>query len=157
MVTERLAGLFRSEAAAALVCSAACGADIIALEEAKRQQMRVRIVLPFERSRFRHKSVTDRGEDWGKRFDRLADFASESGDLLVIDDEQKDDELLFAAANSQIRKEAVTLAYSLPDAPHRLVAVAVWEGHRRPGNDLTWDFLRAAETEGLETRSVLTI
>jgi hypothetical protein len=157
LVTERLADLFRRETAVALVCSAACGADILALEEAQRQRIRFRIVLPFERPRFRSKSVTDRGEEWGPRFDHLADLASESDDLLVLDEAQQDDDLLFEAANSRIRQEAATLARTLSDPPHRLVAVAVWEGRRRPGNDLTWGFLRAAETEGFEARSVLTL
>jgi len=157
LVTGRLADLFRHETAFALVCSAACGADILALEEAERQQIRFRIVLPFERLRFRSKSVIDRGEEWGPRFDHLADLASESDDLLVLDKAQQDDDLLFEAANSRIRQEAATLARSLPDAPHRLLAVAVWEGRPRPGNDLTWDFLRVAEAEGFETRSVLTV
>ncbi|WP_316227183.1 MULTISPECIES: hypothetical protein [unclassified Bradyrhizobium] len=157
LVTERLAEFFRSEAAVALVCSAACGADIIALEEAERQLLRLRIVLPFERTRFRQTSVADRGEEWGWRFDRLVDLVSKSGELLVLDDGQKDDDLLYAAANSRIRQEAATLARSLPGAPHRLVAAAVWEGHPRSGNDLTWDFLQGAEREGFETRTVLTV
>jgi hypothetical protein len=157
LVTGRLADLFRREAAVALVCSAACGVDILALEEAERQQIRFRIVLPFERQRFRLKSVTDRGGEWGPRFDHLADLASESGDLLVLDEAQHDDDLLFALANSRIRQEAATLARTLSAPPYRIVAVAVWEGQPRPGNDLTWDFLRAAETEDFETRSVLTL
>jgi hypothetical protein len=157
LVTLRLADLFRRETAVALVCSAACGADILALEEAERQQIRFRVVLPFERQRFRSKSVVDRGEEWGPRFDRLADLASESGDLLVLDDVKQNDDLLFASANSRIRQEAATLARTLSAPFPRLLAVAVWEGQPRSGDDFTWDFLRAAETEGVETRSVLTI
>jgi hypothetical protein len=157
LVTGRLADLFRNQASVALVCSAACGADIVALEEAERQRIRFRIVLPFERSRFRRTSVTDRGGDWGSRFDRLADLADKRGDLVVLNDGQKADDLLFAAANSQILKEAAMLARSLSDPCLRLIAVAVWEGQPRPGNDLTWDFLRDAEAEGFETRSILTI
>jgi len=116
----------------------------------------LRIILPFERSRFRTTSVVDRGEEWGPRFDHLADVASKSGDLVVLDAVQKDDDLLYAETNSRIRQEAVTLARSLSGAPHRLVAVAIWEGHPRPGKDLTWEFLRDAQIEGFETRSVLT-
>jgi hypothetical protein len=157
LVTRRLADLFRSEAAAALICSAACGADIVALEEAERQRLHLRIVLPFERARFRQTSVTDRGGDWGSRFDRLADLADKSADLVVRDCGQKDDDLRYAAANSRIRREAAMLARLLSDPGPRLLAVAVWEGQPRPGNDLTWDFLRDAEAEGFETRSILTI
>jgi hypothetical protein len=157
LVTGRLADLFRRETAVALVCSAACGADILALEEAERQQIRFRVVLPFERLRFRSKSVVDRGEKWGPRFDRLADLASQSDDLLVLDDVNQNDDLLFVSANSRIRLEAAMLARTLSAPSLRLLAVAVWEGQPRPGDDFTWDFLRAAETEGVETRSILTI
>lgn len=157
LVGERLAELLRSESAVALVCSAACGADIIALEEAERQGLRLRIILPFERLRFRRTSVIDRGGDWGPRFDRLTDLASRSGDLLVLGGAQKNDDLLYVQANSRIRQEAAVLARSLSGAPHRILAVAVWEGQPRPGNDLTLNFLQAAESEGLETRLVSTI
>jgi hypothetical protein len=156
LVAERLAKLFKSEAAVALVCSAACGADIIALEEAEQQRLRSRIILPFERSRFRRTSVIDRGDEWGRRFDRLTDLAGKSGDLVVLNDAQKNNDLLYAEANSRIRQEAAMLARSLSGAPYRILAVAVWEGQPRSGNDLTWNFLRAAESEGLETRAVLT-
>ena len=47
-----------------LVCSAACGADLIALQAAGRVSLRRRIVLPFEPSRFRDSSVVDRPGDW---------------------------------------------------------------------------------------------
>jgi hypothetical protein len=76
---------------------------------------------------------------------------------VVLDDEQEDEDWLFAAANSRIRKEAAMLARSLPDPGPRLLAVAVWEGQPRPGNDLTGDFLRGAEAEGFESLSISTI
>ena len=51
--------------AVALVCSAACGADLVALEQAKQLGLRRRIVLPFAPERFRETSVVDRPGDWG--------------------------------------------------------------------------------------------
>jgi hypothetical protein len=59
-VRRRLADLLAKERAVALVCSAACGADLVALEEAERLGLRRRIVLPFPPERFRKTSVTDR-------------------------------------------------------------------------------------------------
>lgn len=52
IVRERLAALLAAEHAEALVCSAACGADLIALAEAERLGLRRRIVLPFRQSAF---------------------------------------------------------------------------------------------------------
>jgi hypothetical protein len=47
IVRRRLADLFARERAVALVCSAACGADLIALGVAERFGLRRRIILPF--------------------------------------------------------------------------------------------------------------
>src|SRR4051812_11745538 len=68
---RRFASLFGKERAGILVCSAACGADLLALDEAERLGLRRRIVLPFAPDRFRETSVADRPGDWGRMFDRL--------------------------------------------------------------------------------------
>ena len=47
MVRQRLVDMLAAERADALVCSAACGADLIALEEAERLGIRRCVVLPF--------------------------------------------------------------------------------------------------------------
>jgi hypothetical protein len=52
MVRQRLADMLAEERADALVCSAACGADLIALEEVERLGVRRCIVLPFSPDRF---------------------------------------------------------------------------------------------------------
>lgn len=82
--TRRLANLLARECAVALVCSAAYGADLLALEEAERLGLRRRIVVPFPPDRFRQTSVIDRPGDWGRVFDRLVSAAQEAGDLLVL-------------------------------------------------------------------------
>src|SRR4051812_3874212 len=83
-VRRRLTDLFVKERAVALVCSAACGSDLIALEEAERLGIRRRIVLPFPPERFRETSVTDRPGNWGPVFDRIVAVAAEAGDLVVL-------------------------------------------------------------------------
>src|SRR5947209_15289312 len=60
IVRERIANMLIKERAIALVCSAACGASLLALEEAGRLGIRRRIVLPFSPDRFRETSVVDR-------------------------------------------------------------------------------------------------
>src|SRR6267378_3813558 len=67
-VGRRFAEALDKVHAVALVCSAACGADLVALEQAERLGLRRRIVLPFRRERFRSTSVTDRPGDWGPLF-----------------------------------------------------------------------------------------
>ena len=50
-VRERIAAALREHDVVALVASAACGADLIALDEAAKLGIRRRIVLPFRASR----------------------------------------------------------------------------------------------------------
>ena len=157
IVRQRLAELLSKEPAAALVCSAACGADLIALEEAERLGLRRRIVLPFPPKRFRETSVTDRPGDWGPLFDRLIAVAEADGDLVVLDGAAGDDGAAYAAANKAIINEAEALARAASNAtPLRLVAVIVWEGSSRAGSDASGELRNLAAQAGFEERSLLT-
>lgn len=157
IVRQRLAELLSKEPAAALVCSAACGADLIALEEAERLGLRRRIVLPFSPKQFRETSVTDRPGDWGPLFDRLIAAAQVAGDLVVLDGAGGDDGAAYAAANKAIIREAEALARAKSNAPPlRLVAVIVWEGSARVGSDASGELRNLAVQAGFEERSLLT-
>ncbi len=154
-VRRRLAEVFARERAVALVCSAACGADLIALEEAERLGLRQRIVLPFAPERFRETSVVDRPGDWGPVFDRIVAGAAAVGDLVVLGGSGEDDDVAYAAANAAIVHEAQRLAWEGDGAP-LLAAVVVWEGAARPGTDATGGFRSLALAAGFEERPVLT-
>jgi hypothetical protein len=153
-VRRRLADLLARERAVALVCSAACGADLLALEEAERLGLRRRIVLPFPPDRFRESSVVDRPGDWGRVFDRLVRAAEEAGDLIVLSGNPDNDDAAYAAANEAIIAEAQRLAQE--GTAHRLVAAIVWEGLARPGDDTTAHFRKLAAEAGFEDRVILT-
>jgi hypothetical protein len=156
IVRSRLAGLLSAEHAEALVCSAACGADLIALEEAERLGLRRRIVLPFPPKRFRETSVTDRPGDWGSVFDRLVAAAEAAADLVNLNS-TGDDNTAYAAANQTIIREAEALARATSDGPPlRLVAVIVWEGSARTETDASGGLRSLARQAGFEERSLLT-
>ena len=155
VVRERLAELLTRERAAALVCSAACGADLVALEEAERLGLRRRIVLPFAPERFRETSVVDRPGDWGGAFDRLVAAASAAGDLVVLDAGEGD--AAYAAANEAIIREAQALARGSGGAPRRPVAVVGWDGSARAGTDATAGFRNLVAKAGFDERSVGTL
>src|SRR5436190_1721100 len=70
-VKQQITDFLRTHQACALVCAAACGADILALEAAGELGLRRRVVLPFDRATFRASSVIDRGGDWSERYDRI--------------------------------------------------------------------------------------
>lgn len=153
LVRQRIADLLRDENAAALACSAACGADLIALEEAGRLGLHRRVVLPFAPERFRETSVTDRPGDWGPIFDRVIAAAAGAGDLVVMDAGSGD--AAYALANAAIIAAAQALADDAA-APLRPIGVIVWEGAAREGTDATADFRSLAEAAGFEGRSVST-
>jgi hypothetical protein len=152
-VRERIQVLFAARNASALVCSAACGADLLALEAAERQQMRKRVVLPFSREVFRRTSVVDRPGDWGTPFDRALDQAQEENDLVVLDRREEDSEA-YVATNYIILDEAASLARKLGLG---IVAVVVWDQRSRGPDDITEQFLKEATRRGIEVAPVSTL
>ena len=143
--------------AVALVCSAACGADLVALEQAKQLGLRRRIVLPFAPERFRETSVIDRPGDWGPLYDQHIVATAAAGDLLSLDIAAGGD-AAYAAANEAIVREAQALARTAhPDRAHRLIAILVWEGAPRPGSDATARFRDLARRAGFEEQSISTL
>jgi hypothetical protein len=151
-VRRRIAGALEKLQAVGLVCSAACGADLVALEAAEQLGLRRRIVLPFAPVRFRETSVVDRPGDWGPVFDRQIATAAAGGDLVVLNLEG-DDDGAYAAANEAIVREAQALA----GTRGRLVAMLVWEGAKRQRNDATAEFGELAKKAGFTELSIPTL
>lgn len=148
-VRAALKYLFEQEAVELLVCSAACGADLIALDLAKKAGIRYRIILPFSVERFRKSSVVDRPGDWGPLFDQLVKDIPDS-ELIVLP-ELTNDDVAYDHANKEIVRQAATTA-----TPGTGLAIAVWEGQPRQGNDATASFLQLAKDAGLKERIVRT-
>jgi hypothetical protein len=151
VVRDRLAALLRAQGSAALVCSAACGADLIAQDVAGALGLRRRVVLPFAPERFRETSVTDRPGAFGPLFDRIIAEVAAADDLVLLGVDEGDD--AYAAANVAILDEAARLAG--PD-PAEVVVVIVWEGASRGEGDLTLAFATAPRRRGHQVREVLT-
>jgi hypothetical protein len=151
LVRERLTALLRAERIEGLVCSAACGADLIALDLAGTLRLRRRVVLPFAADRFRASSVTDRPGDWGPLFDRVIGALAATGDVVTLGLDPGDD--AYAAANDALLDEAERLA---GDDPQAVVAAIVWEGRSRGEGDLTEAFATDARARNHPVREVLT-
>ncbi len=139
--------------ARALVCAAACGADILALEEAGRLGLRRRIVLPYSRDEFRASSVIDRPGDWGERYDRLTADVDAAGDLIEFAHDRESDDTYFAT-NHDILDQAIEMAAEMKDEAGVLV---VWNGRSRGDDDVTGHFLDEAKRRGLPVREVITL
>lgn len=150
IVKHALSELLLNERVSLLICSAACGADLLALDAALEAGIRCRVILPFEPSRFRQTSVIDRPGDWGSLFDRIVSFVDSKGDLIVLRDEQSA-KRAYQRANEVIIREAIA-------APNpRRLAIIVWEGQPRLKDDATAEFRHLAIAAGMLERTVPTI
>ncbi len=152
-VRARIRELLLEQQAQAIVCSAACGADLLALEAAQGLGIRRRIVLPYTRARFRETSVVDRPGDWGERFDAMVDAAEVSGDLVVLG-YAEGDETAYLATNTAIFEQAAVLAEQLHQT---MGAAVVWDGAARGEDDVTAAFLREAQHRGCPVWQVATL
>lgn len=148
LVRERLRALFVERDPVHLVCSAACGADLLALDVAGELGVERHIVLPFEASTFRGTSVTDRPGRWGVLYDRIIQEVQDAGGLTVLDEEPGDD-AAYAAANDALLDVAASTG-----AP--LLAVTVWDGTPRGTDDLTAHLATAALQRGAGGAEILT-
>lgn len=150
-VKQRIREVLKAEEATALVCAAACGSDILALEAAGELGIRRRVVLPYDKVTFKHSSVIDRPGDWGERYDRILAEVDDKGDLIV-DDYDQDEESYFAA-NHDILDQAEELA---EETGQQLSAVVVWNGQARGEEDVTGHFLEEAKQRGLKVTEINT-
>lgn len=147
-VTADLRKLFETGRFTSLVCSAACGADLVAVESAKLLGMTVDIVLPYSPPKFRESSVVDRPGDWGPRYDRLIDETAENNRLHILN---SDEEGTYDLATMGIFSIATSMA-----PLESIIGVVVWEGQPRDQDDATLDFKRRAEKLGLTVHEVAT-
>lgn len=139
----------------ALVCSAACGADLLALEAAGAAGIERHVVLPFDARTFRTTSVVDRPGDWGPLFDRLMAEVGRSG-RLEVGTGDPDDPRAYIRANERIVQRAAGLA-GAGGVRRQRAAVVVWEGDSRGEGDATEDFLRRAGAAGFMLTVVRTV
>ena len=159
-VRKRLYDFFVAHSATTLVCSGACGADLLALDAASELGMRRRLVLPFDRHKFRETSVTDRepAAEWGALYDRVVDELTATRDVLTLDGAETEQQA-YEGVNRAILDEASKLAQELrrlDGSPGNVIAVAVWEGSSRGADDLTAALLDEAQQRGFGAAEILT-
>ena len=133
--------------ATALVCSAACGADLIALSEAAALTLRRKVILPASREKFRLTSVVDRPGNWAPLYDRILDDAERAGDLWILDG------ITWTGVNSKILEAAGEIGQA---SEMDVVAVTVWDGRSQGDGDATADFAARARSRGLRVMTVRT-
>jgi len=154
-VRRTLHDVFVGKVVGALVSSAACGADLIALEVAGALGIRRRVVLPFSKERFRETSVVDRPGDWGPLYDRVIAEIEAADDLVVLGSAARDADDVYQWASAEIVRQAELLANASPG--QNRMAVIVWEGAPRSVSDATEGFRKLAEEAGFTQCPVLTL
>jgi hypothetical protein len=167
-VRDRIEALFRRERVNTLICSAACGADLIALRVAQELGIGYQVILPFASDRFRVTSVTDRPAsqdwNWGELFDQVIDGAPKSGGLVVVEageDSQAGyqavNRAILDAALRQEQDKKIPSPTQASHGSHQVQALIVWDGHARDDHDLTRHFAEEARVRGLVVREILTL
>jgi hypothetical protein len=107
---RQLRRCFVEERIDVLICSAARGADLLALDVAGGLGIRRVVVLPFAEDQFRQTSVAKAGTEWGTLFDRIIAEVETRGDLIVNDPQDE----TYREANERILDEARAMTRESP-------------------------------------------
>jgi hypothetical protein len=153
LVEGRIHSLFEQQKPGALVCSAANGADLLALESAARLSIERHIILPFPPAIFRCTSVIDRTGPWGEQFDHVLQHLRPEESVLSLDYSARDQNA-YTATNRAILTQAQLIGSRLQQ---EVVAVLVWNGASRGGQDKTLEFRKAAVEMSLTVKEILTL
>jgi hypothetical protein len=154
-VKEKLKTLFVSLHPGAIVCSGACGADLLALEVAGNLGIQRCMVLPFAPVVFKSTSVTDRPGDWSELFDKICKEVTREEKMHILGYPAKDN-ATYLKTNIDILKMAQALADKYGSS-NDLTAVIVWEGEVKDKNDITAHFKETAKKHGFIIKEIDTI
>ena len=159
-VADRIRSCFQLLPVSALVCSAARGADLLALDVAGELGIRRCVVLPGDAASFRASSVVDGltrerqdGYEWGALFDRTLDAVKEKGDLVICAGKTAGQES-YLAANLAILDHAARLAVP---AEEEMLAAVVWNLASRGPDDVTAAFRDEAVRRGIRIEEISTL
>jgi hypothetical protein len=148
---ERMLQALRDYQPSALVCSAAPGADLLALDAAQRLNIRRRIVLPFDAARFRDLWIVTAACEWGTLFDSQIATSGLNRDL--VDFKRDESHAAHRYTMIYLLDEARRLAAHNQESVEALIA---WDGLSHGPEDLTAAVRQEARARKLPTREILT-
>jgi len=151
MVRKKISQFLISKRPVSIVCSAACGSDLISLQAAGELNIERHVVLPYAPEIFKTVSVTDRPGNWGAIYDRVIEELKKSSRLVVLDF-AKDDKDAFEKTNTEILNKAAELAGS----GSQIQALIVWDGKVK-SDDMTFHFKKQSEEQGYVVNEINTI
>ncbi len=144
-VKDKLKQFFVARRIDYLVCSGACGADLLALEVAGKLNIPRKMILPFDAKTFRSSSVTDRPGSWGESFDAAYKKLKTESNVITLNygEDEKD---VYEKTNFDILNTADLIFEKLnATRDKKKVAVIVWEGAPKDTNDTTDHFRKEAK------------
>ena len=143
LVRSRIRKLLGEYPCHTVVSSAACGVDLIALDEATALGIRCQIVLPFSRDRFRRTSVSDRPGDWDRLFEESLREADTRGAVLELREDAEANAYLVVNRTILDVAEGLMKQHGQPAR-----AVLVWDGVSSGDHDVTEQFGVEARKRG---------
>jgi hypothetical protein len=156
LVRKRLSCFLRNRRVTDVVCGAACGADLLALDVAGELGVHRRVIVVGSLEQYKRSSVTDRPGDWGPLFDRIAAAVAATGDLVVLSEVlESEEDARYAIVNEAILDEAERVR-GMTSRDTRLVALLVWDGVSRGPGDVTEAFARSARWRGIPVEELPT-
>jgi class 3 adenylate cyclase len=144
-VQSEIRHFFDSTCVGVIYSSAACGSDILFLEEALSRGIEAIIVLPFSPEDFKKSSVSFAGRDWEMRFDKVVNSASNV--INLNDDPTAPGSIAFTYTNRYLDGVALLRARALET---ETCCLAVWNrsGQRLGGG--TAEIARHWEAKGAD-------
>lgn len=144
-VKARLRTFFTSRKVSTLVCSAACGADLAALEVAATLGIHRVVILPFAPEIFRETSVTDRPGNWGPVYDKLMHEVQP-----IVLNYSKDDADAYTNTNLLILDHA-------KQKNDQSEALVVWNQKPRSSGDASLHFMHEAKKRNMHVNEISTL
>ena len=147
-VRQRIQEVFAREKPSALVCSGACGADLLAIEVATERHMKRYVLLGAEPAEFRKTSVADRPGNWGEVFDQAIKTATV--EVLKLPEGQEG----YLETNLKLLDRAQAVA---KQSGTTVQAVVIWNEESRGADDVTDHFLQQAKLRKIPVTQISTL
>jgi len=147
-VLKRIRKVFARDKPSALVCSGACGADLLAIEAATERHMKRYISLGAEPAEFRKTSVTDRPGNWGELFDQAIKTATV--EVLKLQEGQEG----YLETNLKLMDRAQAVA---KQSGTTVEALVIWNEQSRGPDDVTDHFLQQAKQRKIPVTQISTL
>jgi hypothetical protein len=147
-VRERIRELLLREKPVAVVCSAACGADLLLLDVAGQMHIKQFVLLASDQETFRQSSVTDRPGNWGDLYDHVLKTAKV--ETLKVPGGQEG----YLQTNLELlnRGEELARARGVPAQ-----ALVIWNQESRGPDDVTEHFLKQAKQRHIPILEISTL